>query len=163
MGGVVIREAVAADLPELLALYRQLSDGAPEAYAGERELTPDEARPIFDAIAGDPRQTLLVAEQDGRIVGTVLLHVYPNLTHEGRPSGLIENMVVTTDVRRVGVGRLLLEEVNRRARAGNVVKLSLTSNLAREGAHRFYEALGWRHSHAGYTLVYTGDARGPTQ
>lgn len=161
MDEVLIREARATDLPALLALYRQLSEGAPSAYAGERDLTPEEALPIFNTITDDPRQTLLVAEQDGQIVGTVLLELYPNLTHEGRMSGVIENMVVAPDVRREGVGRLLLDEVNRRARARNAVKLSLTSNLAREGAHRFYEALGWRHSHAGYTLVYTEEARGP--
>lgn len=162
MGGAVIREARLDDLPALLVLYRGLSEGAPDAYAGERELTPEEARPIFDEIARDPRQVLLVAEQDGELVGSVTLEVYPNLIHEGRPSGLVENMVVAAAVRRSGLGRQLLDEVNRRARDLNVVKLSLTSNLAREGAHRFYESLGWQRTHAGYTLVYTGDARSPT-
>src|SRR5690606_7729798 len=60
MGELLIREAQANDLPGLLVLYRGLSEDAPDAYAGERELTPEEALPIFDEIARDPRQVLLV-------------------------------------------------------------------------------------------------------
>lgn len=88
---------------------------------------------------------------------------YPNLTHEGRPAWLIENMVVSPTVRRGGVGRALLDATNAWMRARNVVKVSLTSNQAREVAHRFYEALGWERSHVGYTLSYALDGFGANQ
>lgn len=156
----MIREATAADLAGVLGLYRFLGVDAPEHYRGERALTPEEAAPLLARISANPDQALLVAVEDGEAVGTVVVIAYPNLTHEGRPAGLIENMVVSPSVRRGGVGRALLDAANDWMRARNVVKVSLTSNQAREGAHRFYEALGWERSHVGYTLAYAPEGRG---
>ncbi len=39
------------------------------------------------------------------------------------------------------------------ARRRDCYKLSLTSNRTRKQAHRFYERLGWRWTHRGYTLA----------
>lgn len=70
---MVIRDATAADLAGVLGLYRFLSGDAPEHYRGERELTPEEAAPLLARISVNPDQALLVAEEDGQVVGTVVL------------------------------------------------------------------------------------------
>lgn len=38
------------------------------------------------------------------------------------------------------------------ARRRRCYKLTLTSNLRRLHAHRFYQRLGWRRNHFGYSL-----------
>ncbi|MBI4499360.1 MAG: GNAT family N-acetyltransferase [Chloroflexi bacterium] len=150
---ITVRPADLADLPAILDLYAYLAEEAAAFYHEER-LPPAEAERMFQEIAAHPGQFLLVADDAGRAVGTVLLVLYPNLTHEGRPAAVLENMVIHPDYRRRGVGAALLRAVDGLARTYRVVKISLTSNAARRGAHRFYEALGWQRSHVGYTLAY---------
>ncbi len=65
---------------------------------------------------------------------------------------MVEGVVVEGAYRRSGVGAALLREAAALARRHGCYKLSLTSNLARTGAHRFYSRLGWKRSHYGYSL-----------
>lgn len=152
---IAVRPATADDLPAVLALYHDLSL---DAYGPDPDLPLEEALRIFCEIEADPREHLLVAElvqkAEHRVIATVKLDIYPNFTHGGRPAGVVDNMVVEPAFQRRGVGRLLLAEVDRLARQAGCYKLSLTSHQQREGAHAFYEALGWRRSHNGYTVAY---------
>ena len=50
-----------------------------------------------------------------------------------------------------GVGKAMMEHAREQCRLAGCYKLALSSNLRREAAHRFYEALGFeRH---GYSFV----------
>jgi GNAT superfamily N-acetyltransferase len=146
---LAVRTAVEADLPRVLELLDQMDD----SMYRQREDAGQAARlSVFRQIAADPRQHLLVAEADGRIVGTVHLVVIPHLSRSCQPSGLVEEMVVDEAYRRKGVGAALLREVQRLAREAGCYKLALSSNLARRGAHRFYSRLGWQRTHYGFSL-----------
>lgn len=48
------------------------------------------------------------------------------------------------------------------ARAAGCHKISLTSNVVRANAHRFYRRLGWQRTHYGFTFVFEGLSRGPS-
>jgi GNAT superfamily N-acetyltransferase len=61
-------------------------------------------------------------------------------------------MVVDPDVRGRGIGRRLVEEALRIARAEGCYKVQLQSANARSGAHRFYEREGFEASSKGYRL-----------
>ena len=147
---VSVRRAREDDLPRLVELLQQLS------LDGDRE---DTSRPLgaayreaYARIASDPGQHLLVAEQTGSVVGTVVLVVVPNLSHRGRPWAVVENVVVDAGARGQGVGERLLREAARIARGAGCYKLSLTSNKQRTEAHRFYGRLGFRPTHEGFRL-----------
>lgn len=143
---VEIRPAIAADIPALLKLYEQLA--LDNAF---RTATEDRARAALDEIANQSGRALLVALDDGRVVGTVeLLIISPNLTHEGRPWALVEHMVVDHSARRQGVGRQLMEEAERRAREAGCHRISLFSDRRRGEAHAFYEALGFEAGSQGF-------------
>jgi L-amino acid N-acyltransferase YncA len=73
-----IREAQAKDLPRILALYREL---------GDREQHSDVKRylPVFRRIKRDRTQRLLVLEDIGQVVGTVVVIIVDNLTRGGGP------------------------------------------------------------------------------
>jgi GNAT superfamily N-acetyltransferase len=132
-----VREATEADLADILSLYAQpdLDDG--------RVLTVEGARAIFRRMASYPDYRLWVATRDGDVVGTFALLIMDNLAHLGAPSGIVEDVVVRRGWRGRGVGRTMMRFAMERCRARGCYKLALSSHLARERAHEFYEALGF--------------------
>lgn len=144
-----IRPAHIGDLRALVALLQQLSLGE-EQREDTSTLVAYEA--AFAAIDADPRQTLLVATDDGVPVATAALVVVPNLSHGGRPYAIVEDVVVDASVRGRGYGEALIRHVIGLAREAGCYKLSLTSNRARTDAHRFYERLGLAQSHFGFRM-----------
>jgi GNAT superfamily N-acetyltransferase len=145
---ITVRRARASDLPAVRELYRQLHL---DNYS-ETEVSPARMRREFAKLARDPRHHLLIAESGGRIAGTAHVIVVPHLGHALKPFAVVENVVVDALARASGVGRALMAEAGRIARRHRCYKLSLTTNLRRRDAHRFYRRLGWRKSHFGYSL-----------
>jgi GNAT superfamily N-acetyltransferase len=148
-----VRVATENDIPRILELYRELSIGMSSV---ERGLTPspDDYRKVFADICADPRHDLLVAEDDGRVVGTVVLVVVPNLSHAGTPWALVENLVVTEKHRRRGFGRLLLEHVIAKAKEKGCHRIELCSDKRREAAHQLYRAVGFEASAYGFRIYF---------
>ncbi|MGH7864974.1 MAG: GNAT family N-acetyltransferase [Candidatus Binataceae bacterium] len=114
--------------------------------------SPARMRREFARLNRDPRHHLLIAETGGRIVGTAHVIVVPHLGHALKPFAVVENVVVDESCRTAGVGRALMAAAGSIARRRRCYKLSLTTNLRRRGAHRFYQRLGWLRSHLGYSL-----------
>jgi GNAT superfamily N-acetyltransferase len=146
---IEIRPAIPADLPSLLDLYEQLAEGR-----GHHPLPIEAARPALAAIADQsPARTLLTALLDGEVAGTVdLLIMAPNLTHNGLPWAIAEHVVVHRARRGRGVGRALMEEAIRRARAAGCHRIELTSDNSRTDAHAFYRSLGFETSAQAFRL-----------
>lgn len=139
----VVREAKLEDLPAVLALYAQ-----PELDAGAA-LSLEEAVPILERIRAYPDYRLYVAELGGRVVGTFTLLVVENLSHGGASSGLVESVVVDAAHRGRGIGRAMMDRARRHCRDRGCYKMALSSNLARERAHAFYQRLGFeRHGYS---------------
>ena len=111
------------------------------------QLYPEMERPagldddaIWDAVAAIPGRTLLLAELEQNVVGTVDVSVVPNLARRADPVLLVENVVVDGSCRRAGVGRALLSAAEGIGRAAGCYKLQLSA--ADTEACQFYEALG---------------------
>jgi ribosomal protein S18 acetylase RimI-like enzyme len=123
--------AVTDDLVEAFArLIPQLSRSAP---------APD--RDALAAIVGCPANTVLIArDDDGRIVGSLTLVVFPIPT---AVRAWIEDVVVDESARGKGVGAALNEEALRIARDRGARTVDLTSRPDREAANRLYKRLGF--------------------
>jgi GNAT superfamily N-acetyltransferase len=147
---VRIREAVEADLPQLVPLLTQLSLDEPREALGPP--LAESYRNAFAEIAADPRQHLYVLEAAGRIAGSLVLVIVPNLTHQGTSYALVENVVVDEAERGKRYGELLMRHAIEEARRAGCYKLSLTSNKRRPEAHRFYERLGLRATSEGFRV-----------
>ncbi len=146
-----VREATEADLPRIVELLSQLAlDDRPREAVGST--LSETYRKAFRAVAADPRQRLLVVETRGRVVGTATLIIIANLSYQGWPYGIIENIVVDAAERGLGYGELLLRHAIAEARQAGCYKLTLTSNKRRSDAHRFYEGVGFKATHEGYRL-----------
>ncbi len=95
----------------------------------------DEPEEIQKKLQRDP-DLFLVAEADGKIVGTVIGGF------DGR-RGLLYHLAVEADFRKQGIGGLLMDEVERRLKAKGCLKCYLMVTAENENAMRFYESLGW--------------------
>jgi GNAT superfamily N-acetyltransferase len=149
---VTIRDAAEDDLPRVVALLQQLSLDKPREQSEgpflESYLT------AFRQIEADPRQHLLVAEAEGRVVATMAFAIVPNLSHRGRPWALVENVAVDQASRRKGYGEALMRYAVEEARRAGCYKLMLTSNKQRADAHRFYRRLGFTATHEGFRISF---------
>jgi GNAT superfamily N-acetyltransferase len=94
----------------------------------------------------------MVAERDGRIVGTFQLSFLPGLARRGAWRSQIEAVRVAQSERGSGLGTELMRwAINESQRRGSVV-VQLTSDRSRSAAHRFYRRLGFVDSHVGMKL-----------
>lgn len=103
--------------------------------------TADAARRIA-AITANDRQALVVARCGGMVCGLVaidFMYYLPLDTTTCR----ITALVVSPGAQGRGLGRQLLREAERRARAAGAARIELTSGSQRTEAHAFYRACGF--------------------
>lgn len=144
------REATRADLPAIIELLVEDELGATrESTEGGQAAAYEKA---FEEIATDPNNLLIVATEEGRIVGTFQLTFIANLTLQGAKRALIEGVRVRDSARGRGIGREMFAWAIEKARERGCHLLQLTSNKQRTGAIRFYESLGFEASHEGFKL-----------
>jgi ribosomal protein S18 acetylase RimI-like enzyme len=127
---VTIREfCFPADYHAALELWSGMEKGVRVG----RSDTPEE---IQKKLNRDP-DLFLVAELDGRIVGTVIGG------YDGR-RGLVYHLAVSWEQRAQGLGSRLMAEVERRLQAKGCLKCYLIVLDDNPEAMKFYENLGWR-------------------
>lgn len=148
-GSIVLRRAVADDLSALIGL---LANDAISARRGDTGAAAD--RPAYErafaAIDKDPAHHLVVATDGDDVVGTLQLTLIPGLARVGATRLQIEAVRVRADHRNRGVGRAMIEWSLERAADWGAGLVQLTSDLAREDAHRFYTRIGFVPSHVGF-------------
>ncbi|MFD9966611.1 GNAT family N-acetyltransferase [Streptomyces sp. NPDC059015] len=149
MSDLQIRPASPADVPAIVALL------ADDPLGAQRESLDDPAPYLaaFERLAADPNQHLVVAERDGRTVGTLQLTVIPGLSRRGATRSIIEAVRIHADERGGGLGTLLIEWAVEESRSLGCRLVQLTSDASRTDAHRFYERLGFEASHVGFKRV----------
>ena len=89
-----------------------------------------------------PRYLFLVAETRGRVVGACSL-VFSLSTWSAGEVCELQDVVVTADERRAGVGRALLQAATALARSRGCLRLFLQAETANLGAHAFYRSQGF--------------------
>ena len=140
---VLIRVATREDLPAVLDLYQHAGldrDGG---------MTPGEAGSVYARFAAYPNYKLYVACIGDKVVGTFALLIMDNLAHHGTPSGIVEDVAVDPQTQGRGIGKAMMRFARDVCREKGCYKLSLTSNQVREGAHAFYESIGFeRHGYS---------------
>lgn len=132
-----IRPAREQDLDRLVGLLRLL-------FAIEEDFGIDDAkqRRGLTLLLDDERSCVLVAEQDGMIVGMCTGQLVTS-TAEGGPSVLVEDVVVAPDQRSKGIGRSLMEALTAWARSRGATRMQLLADKNNPPALAFYDRLGW--------------------
>jgi GNAT superfamily N-acetyltransferase len=127
-----IRPAKAADASDIADLAGQLGYPAEPADVAAR-------RASFHSDS-----TILVAECDGAVVGWMHLHERRTLVAE--PAAEVLGLVVAVGWRGRGIGRALMGRAEGWAGERGLSLVRLNSAVRRDGAHAFYEALGYSES-----------------
>jgi GNAT superfamily N-acetyltransferase len=134
---MIIRRIEPSDLAGLLDLYRQLNPT--DELASDATL-----RVVWPQLLADPRVLVFVGESEDSLVATCTLVVVPNLTRQGRPYALVENVVTARAFRRRGHGGAMLRHAVQQAWELGCYKVMLLTGSAREDTFRFYEAAGFQ-------------------
>ncbi|HEX9332842.1 MAG TPA: GNAT family N-acetyltransferase [Anaerolineales bacterium] len=150
MNKVLFRVARREDLPDIVRMLaddelgsqrEQTGDPLPESYYG-----------AFEQINSDPNHQLIVAEANGRIIGTFHLIFLPSISYQGGLRAQIESVRVDREYQNLGIGSEMMKWAIERAKERGAHIVQLTTHNSRENAHRFYERLGFKGSHLGMKL-----------
>ncbi len=129
-----IENARPEDAAELVPLMDQLVDTPAEVSLVEQTLV---------RILADPAYHLLVAREQGHILGTMMGILCYDLTGRCEPFMVVENVVTAASARGKGVARALMAELERIARAHHCTCMMLCSGQERTGAHEAYRRMGF--------------------
>ena len=142
---LIIRPAVRADLPQLLALYPHLdpADHLPSVETAERRL---------DELQAYRGSTILIGVADATIVVSCTLIVVPNLTRGGQPYGLIENVVTHANCRGRGYGKQVLQAAVAAAWQAGCYKVMLMTGSKKPSTLAFYASAGFEQSKTGFQV-----------
>ena len=149
---VVLRRAVAADVPAIVGLLAADQLGATR----DGVATPDDLasyQRAFRDIDRDPAHVLLVAQSGPDVVGTLQLSFIPGLARRGALRAQIEAVRVADACRGGGLGAAMMAWAIGEARRRGCTLVQLTSDKSRTSAHRFYERLGFVATHEGMKLA----------
>ena len=130
--GLDLRVAMPADADDVARLLTEMG------YPCEI----DDALERIGAILDNDRQVVVVARRDGAVCGLLALDFMYYLPL-GTTTCRVNALVVTATAQGLGIGRALLKEAERRARAGGAARIELASGSQRTEAHAFYRACGY--------------------
>ncbi len=145
---VTFREARARDLKAIVAML------ADDELGRGREAPDDLDRYslIFGQIEGDVRNAIVVAEQDGAVVGCFQITFITGLSRRGATRALVEGVRTAARARGQGIGEAMMRHAVALAKARGCALVQLTSDKSRGRAHEFYRRLGFKMSHEGFKL-----------
>jgi GNAT superfamily N-acetyltransferase len=104
--------------------------------------TPEQVRERFADIKAAPHQATFVAVSNGdTVIGWI--HLSEARSLETEPRAEITGLVVDSNFRGGGAGRLLVERGEDWARGQGLGVIGVRSNIVRERTHVFYERLGY--------------------
>lgn len=148
---VRFRLATRADLPRIV---RMLAD---DDLGSQRERytdpLPEGYYSAFAQIHDDPNHELIVADQEGEVIGTLHLMFLPSISFQGGLRAQVESVRVDQRFQSRGIGSAMMKWSIERAKQRGAQMMQLTTHKTRLEAHRFYERLGFQGSHLGMKLL----------
>jgi GNAT superfamily N-acetyltransferase len=117
--------------------------------------THDDLKIMYEQQVVDPHAHHIVAEDDdGRVAGFLSLHFRVRLNCI-TPEAWVADLFVLEGVRNRGVGRMLLDEAERRARERDCHALVVEAGYKQAEAHQLFRSAGMRDlgKHFGKRLV----------
>jgi GNAT superfamily N-acetyltransferase len=136
-----VRAATMHDVPRCVDLLALL-------FSQEREFRPDPVlqRRGLEMILENPRTGILfVYDADGVAQGMVTL-LFSVSTALGSRVALLEDMIVSPDLRGKGIGTILVRHATEYVAARGFGRITLLTDGDNDGAHRFYERCGFSRS-----------------
>lgn len=148
--GVSFRPARRVDLPSIVRMLADDELGSQRERYGDP--LPEAYISAFEQIEKDPNHELIVAEQNGQVIGTLHLMFLPSISFQGGLRAQVESVRVDQRFQSQGIGSAMMRWTIGRAKQRGAHVVQLTTHKTRLDAHRFYERLGFKGSHQGMKL-----------
>ena len=150
-----VREAIAKDAETIHALAGELA-----GVVGDSSPALEAVQVRLSELLEEPRARVLVAEdEDGAVVGVASLWIKPDLAH-GDTVVEVPMLVVAEGARRGGVGKLLMEEIQKLAAENDANLIELVATPGNVPARDFYKSLGFVETDH-VSLEFVGDMENP--
>ena len=133
------------DLAKLQELYVHLNPD-------DQPSSPEDAHAIFERFLRYPGSMILVGTVEGKLVASCTLVVIPNLTRNGRPYALVENVVTHAQWRKRGFGTALLAAAAERAWEHDCYKVMLMTGSKDPATLAFYGQAGFEQTKTGFQM-----------
>jgi ribosomal protein S18 acetylase RimI-like enzyme len=147
--GPIIRRATPADLPTIgrlgALLIAEHHDFDSRRFLAPRPRTPTDYASFLGTQLEDPDVAVLVADHDGHVIGYAYAAIegYDYMSLRG-PAGLLHDVIVDPEHRRLGVGRLLLDATLAYLKSRGAPRVVLSTAVQNEPAQRLFASLGFR-------------------
>lgn len=115
-------------------LYEELSGEETDRYNMKEN---------FKLMESNPNYTVLIAKEDNLVVGSVMGIICLDLVRKCDPFMVIENVIVRSTRRGKGIGKKLMEAIEKIGRTRKCYYTILVSGGHRKEAHQFYRAIGY--------------------
>ncbi len=106
------------------------------------DIDRNKADEIFEKINSNPDHIVVVAELDGKIVGSTTLLIEPKFIHKGGVVGHIEDVVVDKNFEGQKIGEKIMKYILEFAKNRGCYKTILDCT---DDVKPFYEKLGFKH------------------
>lgn len=145
-----ICQATIEDSAVIAQLMTQLIEAV--GYEGW-QISPEQIEERLRKIADSDAYQVLLAEDEGQVVGLLSLSFRHTLFHSA-PTALIDELVVEQDHRRRGVGQKLMGEAIERCRAAGCCEVEVSTERSNEAAQKFYRQHGFSHEAVLFELEF---------
>jgi GNAT superfamily N-acetyltransferase len=123
------------DLLELSNLYEELS---------ENKTNMEKMKENYDWIDANSDYMLIGAkDENNNLVGSLLAIICHDIVGECKSFMVLENVVVKSSYRGLGIGKSLINFIEDYSRERNCYYIIFVSSKSRKEAHKFYESLGY--------------------
>ncbi len=150
---MILRDATPADVPEILAMIRELAAYEKEPNAA----VATEADLLRDGFGPEPHFRCLLAEEASAVAGFAL-YFFQYSTWEGRPALYLEDLFVRESFRKKGIGKALFARLAQIALARHCTRFQWECLDWNKPALDFYEASGAKLMREWLNLRVTGEA-----
>ncbi|WP_042144476.1 GNAT family N-acetyltransferase [Paucisalibacillus sp. EB02] len=137
-----VREAKPTDAVNLAGLIQHVENTSNYMLwePGERKVQPENQQKMIERIQGEDNSTILVAEQDERLIG-YLFAIGGNPNRAKHTTYLVVG--IHQDYRGKGVGSLLFNKLDQWAANHNIHRLELTVVSRNESGLALYKKMGF--------------------
>ncbi len=121
-----------------------------------KELVPGECNMLnfekhYNKIKDNDNYYIVEASFEDKLVGTAMGCIITALDGNFM---VVENVIVSETLRGLGIGKMIMQELDRYAHSNNCEYSILVSSGFRKNAHKFYESMGYDDDVRGFRKNY---------
>ena len=138
MNDIVVRKAKKSDLPAIKRLLAELVNAMDDTECIDMRVAPR----LWERLLRDARSRFLVAAAGGTPVGLIHFTIRQTVLHRS-PSGMIDELVVSNDYQRKGIGTQLVLAAIETCRQLGCCEVEVSTERTNLKARRFYRKCGF--------------------